>query len=94
MLTDEPGFQANSGSSTILADKLVEMRVRNALEVAELNTSCGIEVAVASGTVTLSGVIAEGLDISGAIDNVHRIEGVKDVKNKIEHAVFNVRYGV
>jgi hypothetical protein len=88
LLTDESAFQETEASRVVLADKLIHARARTVLEaVAPADTlRTGLDIVVAGGNVTLSGIINQGADLAGAIETIRQIEGVKDLENKVVRA--------
>jgi cytidylate kinase len=86
LLTDDPAFQETEASRAILADKLIETRVRTALGAlaSERTIGTGLNIVVTAGKVTLSGVIGQGGDLASTVDKVRQIEGVKDVENNVQ----------
>ena len=89
LLTDDPAFQESEASRAVLADKLIQTRaqaVLNAL-VTDKTINGGLDVAVAAGKVTLSGVIGPGGDLSSAVDRIGRIDSVRSVDNKVRRVV-------
>jgi cytidylate kinase len=93
LLADDPAFQESEVSQTVLADKLIEARTRAILDNAlhDKSVSRSVEIAVASGKVTLSGILMQSADLNAAVQNIRLIEGVTGVDNNI-HRVVN--YGV
>ena len=86
LLTDDPAFTENEGSRGILADKLIEARTYAVLKVLASDSGIGFgaNVAVTAGRVVLSGHIGPGGDLDDAITKIRRIDGVKDVDNRIQ----------
>jgi osmotically-inducible protein OsmY len=93
LLADDPTFQETGVSQAVLADKLIEARIRAILDNAlpDKSVSRSIEIAVAGGKVTLSGALMQSADLNAAVENIRLIEGVTGVDNNI-HRVVN--YGV
>jgi len=82
LLTDDPAFQESEASHAVLADKLIEARARTVLDA---TSGPGLDIAVAKGMVTLTGVIGQGVILPTAVEKIRRIEGVKDVDNKVHN---------
>jgi cytidylate kinase len=81
-LADEPSFVESEATRAMLADKLIEQRVRDELSKAGINAS-SLEVEVSQGRVILSGAILQAdapLDIEGAARSV---AGVTAVENRV-----------
>ena len=93
LLADDPTFQETGVSQAVLADKLIEARIRAILDNAlpDKSVSRNVEIAVAGGKVTLSGALMQSADLNAAVENIRLIEGVTGVDNNI-HRVVN--YGV
>lgn len=81
LLTDDPAFQENEASRALLADKLIETRVRTVVE--EHSIGSGLDIAVDKGNLTLSGVVGQGDNLFSAIEKMRQIDGVKGVDNKV-----------
>jgi len=78
LLAERPEFQETDETRSMLADKLVESRVRAALGT---NSSLPITISVVKGKVTLTGTTM------GPIGNVEQlvrdIPGVTEVENRV-----------
>jgi cytidylate kinase len=88
LLTDDPAFQESEGSRAVLADKLIQARARTVLDAITIEGTIGsrLDIVVAAGKVTLSGVINQGGELANAIDKIRQIEGVKGVEDKVVRA--------
>lgn len=85
LLTDDPAFQESEASRAVLADKLIQARVRAVLDsLTAQSIRTGLVVAVAAGKVTLSGATGPGADLPNAVDKIRQIEGVKHVENNVQ----------
>ena len=93
LLADDPAFQESGASRAALDDKLIEVRTRAVLDasVSDKSISRSVDIAVAGGRVTLSGVLMQSGDLEGAVEKMRQIEGVTGVANNV-HRVVN--YGV
>jgi cytidylate kinase len=87
LLTDDPAFREGDASRAVLADKLIQARVRTVLDALaiEVISGSGLDVAVDAGQVTMTGIINQSVDLARAIDKIRQIEGVKDVQNRTIH---------
>jgi cytidylate kinase len=88
LLADDPAFQESEASRAVLADKLIQTRIRAVLGTltSESTIGIGLDVAVTAGKVTLSGVIGQSGDLADAVDKIRQIDGVKDVENNVHRA--------
>jgi cytidylate kinase len=85
LLADDPAFQENAASRAVLSDKLIQARVRIVMDalVAGARAGIGLDIEVKDGRVTLSGIVSQGSDLTGAIDKIRAIDGVAGVENKV-----------
>ena len=88
LLSDDPTFQENDASRSVLADRLIQTRVRNVLDTlaSDGGIGRGLDIAVSAGKVTLQGIIDPGVDLDGAIKKVREIDGVTDVETNVQRA--------
>ena len=91
LLTDDPAFQESEASRAVLTDKLIEARARAVVDALAPDKLIGrgLDIAVAGGKVTLSGLVGQGDDLTSAVDKIRQIEGVKDVDSKVHRASLN-----
>ena len=73
-------MQESEVSRAVLADKLIEARVRTILDplASEMPLAGGLDIAVAGGKVALSGTVSDGNELESAV------ESVKNVDNKVQ----------
>lgn len=88
LLTDDPAFAETEESRGVLADKLIQARVQAILRAftSDLAMGSGTDVAVTAGRVVLTGVVGPGGDLGDMVAKLRRIDGVKDVDNRIHRA--------
>jgi cytidylate kinase len=85
LLTDDPAFQQTESSRAVLGDRLILARVRTLLDTLASDgaVGTGLDIGVAAGTVTLSGVLSQGGDLAGAIEKIRQIEGVRAIQSNV-----------
>ncbi len=85
LLAESPAFQENEASQRILADKLIESRVRAVLEllIGEGHFGSALDIAVETGRVTLTGAVFNHEAVLSAERIVRDLEGVTEVDNKL-----------
>ena len=85
LLTANPMFKATEESRGKLTDKLVETRIRMALEQSASSGLDGrmIDIAVQSGKVTLTGATSRQSEISNLEGVIRQTKGVTSVENQI-----------
>ncbi len=78
-------YKETKESRGILADKAIEAEIRKILDTNTADTpfGSGIDVTVATGNVTLAGVVSGYREIGSAIEEIRKIEGVTEIKNKV-----------
>jgi cytidylate kinase len=84
-------FQETAESRSTLKDELILSRVRSALDRhfgSGLAAFGGIQAAISSGVVTLTGATSDERVIVEAVRLVHGVEGVAGVESKIAHIAF------
>lgn len=85
LLAESPAYQETEDSRSVIADKLLETRIRAVL-TDRLRVGInvvGIEAAARKGKVTLTGTVDETQLTSEAEQLVRRVAGVTDVDNRI-----------
>lgn len=87
-------FAESEMSRAVLADRLIEARVRAALKSVASNVALGgaVDIAVTGGLVVLSGIVAQGGAIADLVTSIRQIDGVKDVNNRVR--LVSTIYGV
>jgi cytidylate kinase len=95
-LAESPAFQETEASRSVLTDKLVEARVRSLLDehfgIAGGGMS-SVDGTVTGGMVTLTGTTINIELMEEAERLVRRIEGVKEVENRIAYIPAHYRHG-
>ncbi len=93
LLAQSPAFQENEASQRILADKLIESRVRAVLDqlVGEGHLGRALDISVDAGRVTLTGAVFHDEAVSSAEQIVRDVDGVTEVDNKL--VAVNIAYG-
>ena len=85
LLAEDPAFQETEATRAILADKLLEHRVRSI--VSEKNGDATIiDISVTGGRVILSGAVIRDYHASDIVNVVRAVPGVKAVENNIIEA--------
>jgi cytidylate kinase len=87
LLAGSPAFRESDESRAVLADKLLEARIRLALadRRGEARGADEIEVAAKSGSVVLSGAVDERDEIDQVAELVRSVAGVLSVENNLRH---------
>ncbi len=93
-LAESSSHLETDASRAMLADKLIEARARTILDaqVSDRPTGSGLDVAVAAGKVTLTGVTGGAGTLKSAIEKIAKVEGVVAVENRALR--INQGYGV
>ena len=87
-LTASAAFQETAQSRGALIDRLVETRVREALDRRFGSAMPGFDAVVSGGKVTLIGATSDERLIVEAVRLVQGVEGVNSVESKIAHIAF------
>ena len=89
-LVESDAYEETAKSRIDLMDRLIEARVRSALDhsFGAGGPLPGIDVAVSGGRVALSGATTDERLIVEAVRLVQGVEGVKGVESKIAHIAF------
>lgn len=84
-LAESPSHMETDASRAVLADKLIEARTRTILDAhgSDNPMGGGPDVAVMTGTVTLTGVMSETGTLKMAIEKIAAVEGVVKVENNV-----------
>jgi cytidylate kinase len=87
LLAGSPAFQESEASRAVLADKLLEARIRSVLanRLGDARGADVIEVAVKSGRVVLSGAVDDREEIAQIAQLVRGINGVTAIENNLRH---------
>jgi hypothetical protein len=93
-LADSAAFSETPVTQAALADKLTQARVRTLLDpvIGSAPFGTGLEISVAAGEVTLSGVMSGRGHLDGVVGSVRAIDGVTGVKLEVLEVVQS--YGV
>jgi cytidylate kinase len=87
LLAGSPAFQESEASRAVLADRLLEARVRSVLanRLGDARGADVIDVKVATGRVVLSGAVDDREEIDQVAQLVRGINGVMAVENNLRH---------
>jgi cytidylate kinase len=93
-LAQQPAYQPTDASRRKLKDKLIEARVRTALDRAlpNLPYGGGPYISVVDGVVTISGVVSGINAVRPAFEAMRKIDGVTEIRDNL--AVVNQGYGI
>ena len=85
LLANSKAYQETEQSRQTLKDKLVQARIQSVLdtEVADLPYGSGLNVEVASGAVTLSGILGVSRELGPTLAKIKEVKGVSSVDNKV-----------
>ena len=94
LLAQSTAYRETEASRQKLADKLVQARVQSVLDtdIPDLPYGSGLSADVASGAVTLSGILGASRELAPTLEKIRNVKGVTSLENKV--MIVRQSYGV